>query len=341
MEPLRIDGSHGEGGGQIVRTSVALSCMTKRPVAICNIRANRKSPGLKAQHITTIKVLQKLCGARVEGNRMNSPELHFVPGKMRGGRLEEHVGTAGSVCLALQAAIPAMVSAGTGSELRITGGTDVPWSPTLHYMQNVVRGAFGRMGLEFSAGLARRGYYPKGGGDVVLRVLPGTIRPIRLTRRDTSHVDISCSYSKIPARVIKSGAQGIADRLRAKGCTVSMHTTEEDARDSGATILASMKDAGSVMGADSLFDKKTNSFGDSPGLLAENRLGVDENLADMLVVPASVARGTSVFCVPNITRHLETNLFVASEITGCRYGAGRIRGGYEIRIEGASDSCIH
>ena len=129
MEPLRINGAHGEGGGQIVRTSIALSCITKRPIIIENIRKNRRVPGLKAQHITTIKILQRICGAEVRGAVLDSPELRFIPRDMRGGMIEEDVGTAGSTCLILQAVIPALILSGEKCELRITGGTDVPMGP--------------------------------------------------------------------------------------------------------------------------------------------------------------------------------------------------------------------
>ena len=340
MDFLKIDGAFGEGGGQIIRTSVALSCITKKPVIIENIRKNRRSPGLKAQHITAIRILQKICGAEVEGAHMGSQELCFIPRDVRGGNLEEHVGTAGSVSLVLQAVIPVMAVSKGRLELKITGGTDVSWSPTFDYMQHVVRETYARMGLKFSISLDKRGYYPKGGGQVTLKADPQKISPVRLLERSTRLVKVNCTYSKIPERTIREAVENITSRLTEKHYTTSQQIREEDALDAGAAVLVHMEDANSVLGTDALFDKKTGNFA-KLGKIDENKLGVDENLADMIVVPASVASGMSIFRVPNITKHLETNLFVASSITGCKYGVGRVDGGYEIRVEGTSDSGIH
>ena len=118
MKFLKINGAYGEGGGQIVRTATALSCIMKKPIIIEDIRRNRKSPGLKAQHITAIKILQKICNAKVKGANLDSTVLSFIPGNIQGCRLEEDVGTAGSISLILQAVIPAMTASGKEFELK-------------------------------------------------------------------------------------------------------------------------------------------------------------------------------------------------------------------------------
>ncbi len=335
---MRIDGAHG---GQAVRTSVALSCITKKPVAIENIRRERGVPGLRAQHVAAVRILQKICGARVEGAALGSTELRFIPGDVRGCRLEEDVGTAGSICLILQAVIPAVAASEKDVELKVVGGTDVAWSPTFDYMRHVVREAYGRMGLGFSISLERRGYYPKGGGRVVLRARSREIMPARLLERRAGRVEVRCTYSKIPEEAVVAEVERIVGGLEERHCVVGQHVREEDALDAGAAVLAHVHDEGSVLGADALFDRRAGAFDMKPDRIAENRLGVDENLADMLVVPASVAPGLSVFRVPRITRHLEANLRVASKVSGCRYGVGRVEGGYEVRIRGASYPGVH
>lgn len=335
MEFLKIDGAHGEGGGQIVRTATALSCITKRPIIIENIRKNRRAPGLKAQHVAAIKILQKICNARMEGVNLNSTEMRFIPSDIQSCKLKEDIGTAGSICLILLSVIPAMAVLGK-SELRITGGTDVPWSPTFDYMLNVVRDVFCRMGMQFSAKLNKRGYYPRGRGEVVVNVSSQKIVPVRLISRETNLIEIKCSYSKISEEIIKGEVSRIAKKLEESRYIVKHQIRREVALDSGASILAHINNGDSVLGADALFDTKTGSFELKLGKITENRLGVDENLADMIVLPASIASGMSVFWVPRITKHLETNLFVASKISGCRYGIGKMSGGFEVRIEGVS-----
>lgn len=335
MEFLKIDGAHGEGGGQIVRTATALSCITKRPIIIENIRKNRKTPGLKAQHVAAIKILQKICKARTEGVNLNSTEMRFIPGDAQSCNLKEDIGTAGSICLILLSVIPAMAVLGK-YELKITGGTDVPWSPTFDYLLNVVRDAFCRMGVQFSAKLNKRGYYPRGSGEVVVNVSSQKIVPVNLVSRKTNQIKIKCSYSKVPERVIRSQVSRIARELTERRYIVKHQIRREAALDCGASILAHTNDADSVLGTDALFNAKTGGFELRLDKVTENRWGVDENLADMIVLPASIASGMSVFRVPRITKHLETNLFVASKISGCRYGIGKINGGFEVRVEGAS-----
>ena len=198
MEPLKIDGSFGEGGGQIVRTAITISCITNQPIIIENIRKNRKSPGLKAQHLTAIKILQKMCKATVEGANIGSTTLKFIPKKIQTIALSENVGTAGSISLILQVLIPIAAICKTKLDLTIKGGTDGKWSPTIDYTQNVLREAYSRMGIKFVMKVIRRGYYPKGGGMVKINVNPSEkIIPVFLKKRVTKTAYLFCSYSKI------------------------------------------------------------------------------------------------------------------------------------------------
>lgn len=341
MDFLKIDGGFGEGGGQIVRTAITLSCITRQPVIIENIRKNRKNGGLKPQHLTAISILRKICNATVEGALIGSTSLKFVPGEVKEANLEEDVGTAGSISLILQVLIPVSAICQKRLELTIKGGTDVLWSPTIDYTRYVLREAYRRMGIDFSVKLVRRGYYPKGGGKVEVEVLfPSKIKPVSLTERKTTHVKLLCSFSKLPREMIHEKAEKIKSKLIERKFVVEDTVREEEAADSGSSLLISSVDNNSIIGIDCIYDKKTNEFDLDLEGIAENNLGVDENLADMLVLPASLADGMTVFRVPKITRHLETNLFVISKITGCRYGVGKLPSGYEVRVEGTSYPCI-
>lgn len=340
MEFLKIDGAFGEGGGQIVRTALTLSCITKTPIILENIRQNRKSPGLKPQHLTAIRILQKVCNAKVENAEIGSTEFKFIPNSVNDAILEENVGTAGSISLILQVLIPVAAICQKKLELFIKGGTDVLWSPTIDYTRYVLREAYSRMGINFSMRLIKRGYYPKGGGEIKLEVLPSKIKSVSLIERKTKNVKLFCSFSKLADKSIHENIEKIKLKLIQEKFSVETIIEKEDAINSGSSLLIVSIDDSSIIGIDSLYDKKINKFNLDLNKIIQNNLGVDENLADMLVLPASLAKNLTIFRVPNISNHLQTNLFVTSKITGCKYGIGKLQNGFEVRIKGTSNSSI-
>lgn len=339
MDFLQINGAHGEGGGQIIRSAITLSCITKQPIHIENIRKNRKVPGLKPQHLTAIKILKKISDSKVIGDEIGSTELKFIPGEIKNSELSEDIGTAGSISLILQVLIPIVAMSQKKLELSIKGGTDVQWSPTMFYTQHILREVYSRMGINFSIELKKRGYYPKGSGEVNLEINPSSVKAISLSKRKTNQATILCTFSKIANEKIESEIKKIKEKLVNENFVVDVEIKEQEALDSGASLLVYSIDENSITGIDSLFDKKTQSFDvDLDGFLED--LAVDENLADMIVVPASVAKGKTTFQVKKITKHLETNLFVTSKISGCKYGIGKLPNGFEVIIEGTSHSSI-
>ncbi|HSA76982.1 MAG TPA: RNA 3'-terminal phosphate cyclase [Nitrosarchaeum sp.] len=340
MEFLKINGEFGEGGGQIIRTAITLSCITKRSVIIENIRKNRNVAGLRPQHLTAIKILQKICDADVEGAKVGSTSLKFIPGNVKSCNLIEDVGTAGSISLILQVLIPIAAICQKKINLTIKGGTDTLWSPTIDYTRYVLREAYSRMGIKFSMKVIKRGYYPKGGGEINLEVLPSKIKSITLNQRKTKNVKLFCSFSNLPNELIKKNIESFEKQLIEKKFNVQSQIKEEIAIDSGASLLICSIDDESIIGIDSIFDKKTEQFNLDLESFIKNNLGVDERLADMLVLPACLTNEMTIFRVKNITKHLETNLFVASKLTGCKYGVGKLNDGFEIRIEGISYASI-
>lgn len=334
MEFLKINGAFGEGGGQIVRTALTLSCITKKAIILENIRQNRKNPGLKPQHLTAIKILQKICNAYVEDAKIGSTSFKFIPGEIKDLSIREDIGTAGSISLILQVLIPICVICEKKLELFIRGGTDVLWSPTMDYSQYVLGEAYSRIGINFSIKIIKRGYYPKGGGEVKIEILPSKIRSISLTSRNTKKLKLFCSFSKLPLELIQEKTELIKSKLIEKKFDVENIIRKEDAVDSGASLLIMSMDENSIMGVDGLFDTKINEFSLDVNKITENNLGVDENLADMLVLPSSLSNDLTIFTVPKISKHLETNLYVTSKFTGCKYGIGKLQNGFEVRIEG-------
>ncbi|HLF54379.1 MAG TPA: RNA 3'-terminal phosphate cyclase [Candidatus Nanoarchaeia archaeon] len=166
-----LDGSEGEGGGQIVRTALALSSLTGKPFRVTNIRSGRKDAGLKAQHVHCVKALQQLCNAKADGAEMGSSELLYAPGKISAKNLTIDIGTAGSITLLLQAVLLPCMFAQKTNTLTLIGGTDTEWSMPVDYFTNVLVPQYRRLcGLEVK--LLKRGYYPKGGGKVELTIKP-------------------------------------------------------------------------------------------------------------------------------------------------------------------------
>ena len=366
MEEAAIDGSAGEGGGQILRTALTVSCVTGRPVRIDRIRAGRPNPGMRAQHVAAASALAAVCGARTSGVRVGSTEMRFEPGrngggKHAGGRIRCDVGTAGSTTLILSALAVAASLRGGPLEAVLTGGTDVAWSPTAGYTSLALREALSRMGIKFSMEVERRGYYPEGGGIVRAAIEAcgeGRPRAALLPGRHSMRAELHCSHAGLPAGRVRDSLGRVASRLEEAGCPVEpgweREVEEEEElqegegrsgprpgrhrsrRRGGAAAVAFAADAGSVVGADSLYRKGGFDADGMAERFSAPGIGADANLADMLVVPAALARGRSRLVAPGITGHLETNLRVAADMTGCRYGAGRTGGGaYEVIIDGS------
>ncbi|MFM8658370.1 MAG: RNA 3'-terminal phosphate cyclase [Candidatus Nitrosotenuis sp.] len=335
MTLIEIDGSYGEGGGQILRSALTLSAITQKPIQIQNIRHNRKVPGLRPSHLSTIKILGKICNAKIDGLAVGSTSITFTPGQIQDTKIYENVGTAGSISLILQAIIP-IALAGKKLELSITGGTDVPWSPTSNYTKFVLSEAYSRLGIKFEMNIKKRGYYPKGGGQVDITIHPcHVITPINLTKRNSKDAKILCSYSGMDKNQISNSVNSAKEILCKRGFSTQSEIIQENALNPGASFTVYSYDENSINGADELYDAKTDFTKSATTLFTNNDLGADTNLSDMLVTPLSLCKEISIFTVKEITPHLETNLHITSEITGCKSGVSKINGGYEVRIIGS------
>lgn len=176
---LTIDGAQGEGGGQIVRSSLALATLTNRPICIRNVRAGRSNPGLLRQHLTAVRAAAKVCQAEVDGADLGSSQLTFAPNQIRGGKFEFSIGSAGSTCLIAQTILPPLLMAESPSSVCIRGGTHNPWAPPFDFLQRSYLPQLQRLGTERSnvplkieAQLNAYGFYPAGGGELQLAIQP-------------------------------------------------------------------------------------------------------------------------------------------------------------------------
>ena len=221
MDLIEIDGSYGEGGGQILRSAIAVSAITGRGVKIRNIRKNRPRPGLGIQHIKSIELAARLTGARVEGLAPGSTAITFMPGPIRGGEYSLDLGTAGSISLVLQSVTPIAAFAPSTVTFHITGGTDVRWSPTIDYFQNVTLPALRLFGFKGDLQLESRGFYPLGGGKVTASIEPARLHGIRADVPQPPSVRGISACSRLPPHVAKRQADAAKKYLEGMGIEVA------------------------------------------------------------------------------------------------------------------------
>lgn len=182
---IEIDGSVGEGGGQILRTSLALAMCTGQPFTLTKIRAGRAKPGLMRQHLTCVNAAAEVCGAQVQGAELNSQSLVFTPGPVRAGDYVFNVGTAGSCTLVLQTVWPALMLADAPSRLKLGGGTHNPMAPPFHFLERAYAPLLAKLGAKADLALRRLGFYPAGGGEIDVTIWPAkdSLQPFDLNDR--------------------------------------------------------------------------------------------------------------------------------------------------------------
>jgi RNA 3'-terminal phosphate cyclase (ATP) len=212
---LTIDGSRGEGGGQILRTSLALSIVTGQPVRIERIRAGRRKPGLRQQHLTAVRAAGEVSGGEVEGLEIGSQTLSFHPRAARPGEHRFEIGTAGSTTLVLETVLPALLTAPGPSRLLLEGGTHNPMAPTFDFLQLAFLPLVSRMGPRLEANLGRPGFYPEGGGRLELLVEPAaTLSPFELLERGAIlGRRARAVVAKLPAHIARREVKRAGDRL--------------------------------------------------------------------------------------------------------------------------------
>lgn len=316
--PVKIDGSHGEGGGQILRTALALATILGRPVEVSKIRARRKNPGLQAQHLTAVMALAEISRAEVKGAEPGSTSLAFVPHQVKGGDYVLDVGTAGATTLVFQAVVwPLCLGAGRG-QLVIRGGTHVPWSPPFHYLRDVFLPAAGALGLQAGVELLRWGFYPRGGGGIRAEVHPPTqFKPIDLLSRPSpAAVRGVSAVGNLPRTIGERQRDRAAKRLKAEGLSPEIEFVEASGLGQGTFLFLVLPEGPAPAGFGGLGErgKPAEEVADEAvdQLLAFVRSGatVEAHLADQLLIPMALASGRSTMTVERITDHLATNAWV-------------------------------
>ena len=329
---LVVDGSFGEGGGQILRTAIGLATVLGKPIKIVNIRARRRNPGLQPQHLTAVRALAKLSSARVVGAEVGSMQLVFEPGEPRGGSYVFDVGTAGSVTLVLQALIPALPFLDRDTVIELRGGTDVPWSPTVDYMRFVFIPLAMRFGMRMDLEVVRRGHYPRGGGIIKISAKPThRLKSVELTERgELKRIGGKSHCVKLPKHIAERQANAAKEVLERLGVPIDIELEFYDPKSDphpgpGSGIVLYADFSNSIMGADALGEKgkPAEAVGREAAqkLLQEVESGaaIDSHMGDMIVALACLAEGITRYTTPKITLHMETALKIAKDIAGCEY----------------------
>lgn len=329
MSVVEIDGSYGEGGGQIVRTACSFAALTQKPCRIINIRSARRQPGLRPQHLAGVRALARLCGGAVEGDAIDSRELVFSPGPVVVGDLHVKLETAGSVTLMLQALLPAAVAAHVPITVAVEGGgTDTARAPTLDYFRHVFLRFLQRMGVAVELDVVRRGYYPKGGAAVRVRVHTG--EPGRLELRERGALKEVTLFSQA-AKVLKArkvaerqieGALSVIDAL---GVPVRSDVEYEPSFSAGSSLCIVAEFANTVIGCDALGarGKLAEQVGKeaAEGFVEQfhGSACLDRYMADQILPYLAQAGYGSSATVPEATSHCLTNMWVIEKFLDGRF----------------------
>jgi len=325
---LEIDGSYGEGGGQVLRTAVSLSAVTGKPCHIFNIRAGRPNPGLAAQHLAGIKAAAQLCDAHLEGARTGAQEVRFQPARIRGGRYHIAVGTAGAVTLVLQALVPIALQADEETTLEIEGGTDVAWSPTIDYFIHVHCYYLKAWGAQIEVEILRRGFYPQGGGRVRVKIRPYTASPgpLRLEERGPVRaVEVWSVASKAlrRARVVERQLEGFRSAWQDRYPLGPIYPLYVDSHSPGTSFHAYADCERSRLGACAIGrrGKRAEVVGrEAAELLLEelaSGAAVDRWMADQLMPYLGMYGGS--LRTSRITGHIRTNIWVTEHFLPHRF----------------------
>jgi RNA 3'-terminal phosphate cyclase (ATP) len=310
---LKLDGSQGEGGGQILRTAVSLSMCTGLAFQIDNIRAKREKPGLMRQHLTAVLAAAKICGAEVAGAEVGSQTLVFVPGKIRAGDYAFSIGSAGSCTLVFQTILPALLHAEGPSRVKLQGGTHNPLAPPFPFLERAFVPLLRRMGATLSLRLVRHGFYPAGGGELVAEIQPAQrLDTINLTERGAPGACYAESLiAGLPAHVAQRelAAMGQAlgwkeDQLRIRGLP--------GVQGPGNALVVTLEYA-AVTEVFTAFGEKglpaeavaQNAVAEVRGYLS-SEAAVGPHLADQLLLPMALAGG-GCFTTSSVTAHTHTN----------------------------------
>lgn len=331
---IHIDGSSGEGGGQILRTALALAALLRKPVKIDNIRANRPQPGLKTQHLAGVHALAEITRAEIGGAASHSTSITFAPRILRGGNYRFEISTAGAAGLLLGTVLPPLLFAAEPSEITITGGTHVPFSPPVDYLAKVFIPVLRKMGADVSLELVRYGFYPRGGGSIRVHVSPvHKLCGIKLEERGPlTGLQLIAGSANLPDHIARREIKFIEETLRKYRGSIRSYPFACQAESPGNSVCLVAEYARATAGFDAL-GKPGRPAEDVAAevcrefsLFEKTGATVDSRLADQIILYMALASGESSFITPEITSHLATNIDIIRRFLPARIEMDRSSG---------------
>ena len=314
---LVIDGRQGEGGGQVLRTSLSLAALTGRPFTLTHIRANRSKPGLRPQHVTAVHAAAALCNAALKGASLNAQTLEFRPqAPPQAGNYRFDVadaapgGSAGSVLLILQALLWPLLFTGGTSSLVLYGGTHVPFSPSYHYLAHVAQPAFRRLGVDLTLNLLDWGWYPAGGGQITAVIQPiSRLQAADFVPDPERQVHGVAAVTNLPAHIPQRMARRAHNLLQQAGLMPAVQPLRQRGRGPGAGLFLWLPQAGfTSLGRKGLpADQVAETAVADLLAFVDNKAAVDKYLADQLLLPMALGHGRSTFTTNQLTQHTLTN----------------------------------
>ena len=340
---IHIDGSYGEGGGQILRYGLALSIITQTPVQIDHIRRNRKKPGLKPQHYTAVSLLKDLSDAEVDGLYVGSESLIFIPHKVHGGVFQIDVGTAGSITLIMQACLLLGLTTETPITVRIGGGTDVQWSPSWDYFSHVFLHLLRMMGVKVKEELHQRGYYPRGGGQASVHVHPmKKLTGFQGIQPPSQRIiDGRIHSSQLPDHICQRMKHALIKKATLENFRCHVKTAQVISASAGVGLSVWMIDDHAVLGSSVLGKKgvpaETVARQAIHAILQDFEAGasVDGHLFDQILPYLVFASDTSICRVRRLSNHARTMLWLLEQFIDQDFYSITEHGEYvEVQIDG-------
>ncbi len=314
---IEIDGSQGEGGGQILRSALAMSILTQRPFKLTNIRANRSKPGLQPQHLMCVRAAGTISGAQYKGGTVGSSVLYFEPGAVKTGNYTFSIGTAGATALVLHTVyLPLALRGEAASNVTITGGTHNAHAPCYHFLETTWAAYLARLGIKVELEMSRPGFYPRGGGEIRAIIHPcSRVNGLSLlTCPELTTAGGFSAFAGLPESVGRKQARRLSVRLKSEGIESHIPLEEWEAANPGSVAAVIFRQAPvpplffglgergkpSEVVADDAADEAI-AFRDA-------KCPVDPHSADQLLLPLAFSDDASEYKTSEVTRHLTTNV---------------------------------
>ncbi len=333
-----IDGSTGEGGGQILRSALGLSLVSGKPFQIRNIRANRKKPGLMRQHLTAVQAAAEIGTCKIDGAIIGSTELFFTPDKIKAGNYHFSIGTAGSCTLVFQAILPALLMTDMSSEVVLEGGTHNPMAPPFDFLETTFLPLLGQMGIKIHATLERPGFFPAGGGKLRIAVTPAKeLKPFDVCAFSKTSLSAKAVCAQLPGHIAKRELNVIAKKLHLADADLDQIQLEDYGPGNILTIMVRSEQLTETFTG---FGQKNRSAEKVASQTVRevtnylsNRAPVGPYLADQLLIPMALV-GSGSFVTGKPTEHTLTNIEVIQKFLEVTFNLKQLDSKrWEIRVQ--------